>query len=175
MKKIAFIIAKQGFQDKEFLVPAEILKKDNHQVIVVSNTSKGEKAIGIFGSEVVVDLELEKLNPQEFDLVVFVGGPKALENLDNEISYKIAQKTVELNKKLAAICIAPVILAKAGVLIGKKATVWSSDGYGNPIKVLEENGAKYTGEDVVRDGNIITANGPKAAQEFGKELLDVLK
>lgn len=175
MKKVAFIIAKQNFRDQEFFVPVEILKNNGYEIVVVSNTQKGEKAIGADGGEVTVDLELENLNPEEFDMVVFVGGPGALENLDNEVSYKIAQKTVELKKKLAAICIAPTILAKAGVLKGKKATVWSSESYQESIEVLKENGAEYTGEDVVRDGDLVTANGPAAAEKFGKMLLEVLK
>lgn len=174
MKKIAFVIAKRNFRDEEFFVPAEILKKAGHQIVVVSNTQKGEKAIGAGGGEVIVDLELKNLNPEEFEMIVFVGGPRALENLDNEVSYKIAKKTVELNKKLAAICIAPTILAKAGVLKGKKATVWSSVFDKEPIEILKENGAEYTGEDVVRDGDLVTANGPQSAEKFGKILLEVL-
>ncbi len=175
MKKIAFIIAKRNFRDREFFVPEEILKNAGHQIVVVSNTQKGEKAIGADGGEITVDLELENLNPEDFDMVVFVGGPGALENLDNEVSYRIAQKTVELKKKLAAICIAPTILAKAGVLKGKKATCWSSEENKKPIEVLKENGADYTGEDVVRDGDLVTANGPQSAEKFGKILLEVLK
>ncbi|BCX15647.1 MAG: DJ-1 family protein [Candidatus Parcubacteria bacterium] len=175
MQKIAFIIAKRYFRDEEFFVPARMLENAGYEVVVVSNAKKGESAVGANGGEVVVDLELENLNPENFDMVVFVGGPGALENLDNEISYKIAQKTVELKKKLAAICIAPTILAKAGVLKGKKATCWSSEENKKPIKVLEENGAEYTGEDVVRDGDLVTANGPAAAEKFGKILLEILK
>lgn len=174
MKRVAFVIAKQGFRDEEFFIPAEILKRSGYEVVVVSNTKKGEKAIGADGGKVIVDLELENLNPEEFEMIVFVGGPGALENLDNEISYKIIQKTVELNKKLGAICIAPTILAKAGVLKGKKATVWSSSNYQESIRILKEKGAEYVAKDVVKDGDLVTANGPQAAEEFGKILLEVL-
>jgi protease I len=58
-------------------------------------------------------------------------------------------------------------LAKAGVLKGKKATVWSSPMDKSPIKILTQNGAIFENLDVVVDGNIITANGPQAAEEFG--------
>lgn len=175
MKKIAFVIAKQNFRDEEFFVPAEILRKAGYEIIVVSNGLKGERAIGVYGGQAIIDLELENLNPEEFEMIVFVGGPGALENLDNELSYKILQKAIELNKKLGAICIAPTILAKAGVLKSKKATCWSSAFNKEPIKILEENGADYIDEDVVRDGEIVTANGPQAAEKFGKMLLEVLE
>lgn len=175
MKKVAFVIARQGFRDEEFFVPAEILKNAGYEVVIVSNAQKGTKAIGARGGEAIIDLELENLDPGEFEMIVFVGGPGALENLDNETSYKVAKRTVELNKKLAAICIAPTILAKAGVLRGKKATCWSSEDYQESIEVLKENGAEYIDEDVVRDGNLVTANGPQAVEKFGKMLLEVLQ
>ena len=82
---------------------------------------------------------------------------------------------MEKQKILAAICIAPAILAKAGVLEGKNATVWSSVLDKGPIKILEENGANYVEKDVVVDGNIITANGPQAASEFGRKIVEILK
>ncbi|MEK7136703.1 MAG: DJ-1/PfpI family protein, partial [Patescibacteria group bacterium] len=80
---------------------------------------------------------------------------------------------------LGAICIAPTILARAGVLRGKKATVWDpSTGSGQvalptPSQVLRECGAQYTGEAVTVDGKIVTANGPAAAEEFGRRLASI--
>jgi len=81
--------------------------------------------LGADGGEVAVDYNIKEVKPGNFDLVVFVGGPGALKHLDNETGYKIAGETIETKKHLAAICIAPAILAKAGVLKNKKATVWS--------------------------------------------------
>jgi len=71
--------------------------------------------------------------------------------------------------------ISPVILAKAGALKGKKATVWSSPLDRSPIKILEAQGAEFVDEKVVWDGNIITGNGPDAAREFGKTIADALE
>jgi len=73
------------------------------------------------------------------------------------------------------LCILPVILAKAGVLKGKKATVWSSLMDRVPVRILEENDAIYQEKSVVVDGKIITANGPAAAEEFAKAIVEVLK
>ncbi|HHD92341.1 MAG TPA: DJ-1 family protein, partial [Candidatus Portnoybacteria bacterium] len=116
-----------------------------------------------------------EINLNDYQAVVFSGGPKALDYLDNQKVYQIVQQTVQEKKVLGAICISPVILAKAGVLKGKQATVWSLVLNRQPVKILKENGAQYINQSVVKDGLIITANGPSAATEFGKEVVRVIK
>jgi len=171
-KKIAMIIAFRDFRDEEYFVPKEILEAAGVEIKTASN--KTGTAIGADGGDVKVDLLVSEINPADFDAVVFIGGPGCLENLDNESSYRVAQETISQNRVLASICISPVILAKAGVLEGKKVTVWSSTMDKSPIKILEENGAIYEAKSIVRDGKIITANGPSAAKEFGKAIIEVL-
>lgn len=173
MKKILFIIAKDGFRDEEYFVTKEVLK-NNFEIITASDGNKNEIALGSLGGEEKIDLNLKEVNINEFDAIIFVGGPGALKHLDNEISYKIIKEASEKNKILAAICISPVILAKAGVLKGKKATVWSSNIDKSAIKILKEYGAEYIDEDVIEDGNIITANGPLAAEKFGRKIKEKL-
>ena len=172
-KKIVIIVAFRDFRDVEYFVPKEILETAGAEVKTTSN--KMGKAIGADGGDVEVDLLLEDLNPVDFNTIIFIGGPGCLENLDNENSYKIARETVSQGKLLASICISPVILAKAGVLKGKKATVWSSPMDRGPVRILEENGAIYQDELVVIDGKIITGNGPGAAREFGEAIIEALK
>jgi protease I len=171
-KKIAMIIAFRDFRDAEYFIPKEIFEKAGAKITTVS--TKLGTAIGADGGDTEVDLLLENLNPVDFDAIVFIGGPGCLEHLDNENSYKVARETVEQNKVLGSICVSPVILAKAGVLKGKKATVWSSSMDRGPVKILKENGAIYEDKDVVQDGKIITGNGPEAAQEFAEKLVEVL-
>jgi protease I len=141
---------------------------------VKTASSKLGTAIGADGGEAKVELLVNEINPEDFDAVIFTGGPGCLEYLDNENSYQLARKTVEKGKSLASICISPVVLAKAGVLQGKRATVWTDTLDRSTIKILEENGAIFVDERVVQDGNIITANGPAAAEEFGKQILENL-
>ena len=150
MAKVLFVIAKKDFRDIEYFAPKAIMENAGHSVETASNGKVGESAFGADGGEVKIDINIADTDAGDFNAVVFVGGPGTLENLDNEQSYNLAKETVAKNKILAAICIAPVILAKAGVLKGKKSTVWGSD------------------IDVIQDGNIITANGPKAAEKFGE-------
>ena len=171
-KKVAIVLAFKDFRDAEYFVPKEILERAGVKITTVS-TQKG-KALGADGGEVEINLTLEELKADDFDGVVFIGGPGALKKLDNEKSYSLIRKIVSQNKVLGSICISPVILAKAGALKNKKATVWSSALDRGPIKILKENGVIYVPEEVVIDGNIVTANGPDASEEFGLKLVGVL-
>lgn len=154
-------------------MPKEVLTAAGAEIKTAS-TEIGT-AIGADGGEVEVDLLVKDLNPTDFDVLVFIGGPGCLKYLDNEDSYNLCRETVSQDKVLASICISPVILAKAGVLEGKKATVWSSPMDKSPIKILEERGAVFQEESVVVDGKIITANGPAAAENFGRAIIETLK
>ncbi len=171
-KKVVMVIAFQDFRDEEYFVPKEILEAAGAEIKTASN-QKGV-AIGADGGEVNIDLLVSEINPANFDTVVFIGGPGCLGNLDNEVSYNLIKETVSKNKLLASICISPVILAKAGVLKGKKTTVWSSPLDKSAVKILEDNGAIYQSKAVVTDGKIVTADGPAAAKEFGEEIIKLL-
>lgn len=171
-KKIAMIIAFRDFRDAEYFIPKEILEKAGAKITTVS--TKSGTAIGADGGDVIVDILLENLNPADFDGIIFIGGPGCLKDLDNENSYKIARETVEQNKVLGSICISPMILAKAGVLSGKRATVWSSPMDKGPVRTLEKRGAIYQDELVTVDGKLVTGNGPAAAQEFGQTIIELL-
>jgi len=171
-KKAVMIIAFRDFRDAEYFVPKEILERAGIEVKTASN--KIGIAVGADGGDTNVDLLVSQIEVADFDAIIFVGGPGALDALDNEDSYRVAKEAVAQNKVLAAICISPVILAKAGVLKGKKATVWT-DFTKSQAKILERNGAIFEEKSVVVDGKIITANGPSAAEEFGEKVVKLLK
>jgi protease I len=172
MKKAVMIIAFRDFKDEEYFIPKKIIEKGGVEVKTASN--KKGLAIGSDGGEANIDLELEEVNVKEFDAIIFSGGMGALENLDNNLSYKVLDQALEQNKLIAAICISPVILAKSGILKGKKATVWSSSLDKKPVRILQENGAEFVKQNVVKHENVITGSGPWAAQEFGQKILDSL-
>lgn len=171
-KKAALIVASKDFKDEEYFVPREVLEKAGIRVVTVSD-SEG-KAQGADGGEVKADLTLDELRVEDFEIVAFIGGPGALDHLDVEQSYEIAKRTLAKGKVLGAICIAPVILAKAGVLEEKEATVWSSSMDKSSIETIEEQGANYHERSVVMDDRIITADGPESAKKFSRVLLHAL-
>tara|TARA_Y100000310_G_C20662322_1_gene805448 strand:+ start:1698 stop:2213 length:516 start_codon:yes stop_codon:yes gene_type:complete len=169
--KILFIVAQEGFQDHEYGKPREILEQAGYEVVIGSK-EKG-KCVGAFGLEVEAVVSISEVDVSDYGGVVFVGGPGAYVYQQDVQAHLTAQEAVNRGKVLGAICIAPTILAYAGVLEGKKATVWNEDG--KQQEVLEKSGATFVDELVVVDGKIVTANGPPAAEEFGKKLLEVLK
>jgi protease I len=171
-KRIAMIIAQQDFRDEELFIPRSIFLAEGAKVKIVS-TKKG-KAIGSYGGVIDVDLTLEDLKVSDFDGIVFVGGSGAAKYIDDEKCHQIAQKAVSEGKVLGAICIAPAILARSGVLKEKRATVWSSNLDKSAIKILKEEGADYQKTPVVIDGKIVTANGPVVARKFGEAIVRLL-
>ncbi len=139
----------------------------------IISTQLGE-AQGILGNKMAVDILLKDLQVKDFDAIVLIGGSGALSGLDNQDTYRVAKDAVSQGKVLAAISISPEILAKSGVLTGKKATVWTSQSDKSAVQVLEANGAIFQNQAVVTDGKIITGSGPEAVDEFGITLIDVL-
>ncbi len=172
-KKIAMIVAFKDFRDEEYFIPKEVF--ENARIKVETVSSEAGTAQGFKGGEALVDLILEDLYPEEYEAVVFIGGQGAIGYMGNKEINRIAQKAVDINRVIGAICIAPAIIAKTGILEGKRATVWTSSLDKSMVKILKENGAIYQAEDVVRDGNIITGNGPKAAREFAEMVVKALK
>ena len=169
-KKIALVIAFRDFRDEEYFIPKQTLESAG-AIITTASTSLG-KAIGKLGGEAEINVLLEDIKVEDYDAVLFIGGPGAANYIEDETCHRIARETVGANKVLGAICIAPAILAKAGVLEGKKATVWSSAMDKSAVKILKESGAECLVDSVVVDGNIITASGPQAAKEFAQKIID---
>ncbi|MBI5731883.1 MAG: DJ-1/PfpI family protein [Candidatus Magasanikbacteria bacterium] len=171
MKKVLLIVAYQDFQPLEYGETKRVLEAAGIQAITGSDGAGWAAAAGT-GEKARVETVLDKVRVEDYDGVFFIGGLGALEHLDNEESYRIAREIALTDKFFGAICIAPRILAKAGVLAGKKVTGWDGDGQLGDI--LKEAGAIYQPQKVVADGNLITGSGPAAAKEFGRKIAEVL-
>ena len=166
-KKVVMIVARSNFRDEELLKPKEVLEKNGVAVTVASSSLK--EATGMLGAKVKPDILFTNINIGDYDGVIFVGGSGASEYWDNPTAHKIARDANNAGKIVGAICIAPVTLAKAGLLADKRATTYSST-----VNNIKACGAKYSGAEVERDGNIITASGPTAAQKFGEAVVKAL-
>lgn len=169
--KALFIIAQEGYQDLEYDIPKQIMEKAGIEIVTASK--KAGICKGGLGGMATATISIDDTDVADYDAIVFIGGPGAVRYQHDVEAHLTAQEAITEEKVLAAICIAPTILAYAGVLEGKKATVWNGDG--KQQKILEKEGATFTGEKVTVDGKIITANGPAAAEEFGKSILKLLK
>lgn len=164
MSSVLLIIAKQGFQDVEL----EGTKKGLGDVSVTIGSAEVGDCVGKFGGIVTADIALRDVNVSSYGRIAYIGGPGAGALKDDPDALRIAREAIAKKMPLGAICIAPTILAAAGVLDGKNATVWNKDGEQSVF--LEKHGAHYTGEDVTVDGFIVTGNGPDAAVAFGEAL-----
>lgn len=162
------IIAENNFRDEELFETKKVFESDGDEVVIAS--SKIGECTGSHGGKIESEISLAEVVTYDYDAVVFVGGQGSEQYFNDEIALLIAREMFENNQVVSAICLAPVILAKAGILSDKKATVTSGE-----EKVLDLMGATYVGLGVVVDGKIITASGPEYSTEFGQRVLDVLK
>lgn len=167
--KILMIIAKNGFRDEEFQVPHDYFMSKGITVDVAS-TEKGD-CFGKLGAIATADRSFDDVVIQEYFGIVLVGGPGSKDLVGNSKLEKIVKDAAKQNIVVASICYAAVILAKSGVLKGKKATVWNKDGTNSPI--LTKEGATYVEEPVVVDGLFVTSRGPTEAQKFAEEIIKV--
>ncbi|KXS43849.1 MAG: protease I [Methanohalophilus sp. T328-1] len=170
-KKILMVIAQKNFRDEEFLQPREIFENAGFDITVATNQNKVAK--GMLGGKVKPDTTISSEKADSYDAIVISGGGGAKQYLwDNKELHEIVQDAYKQDKLIAAICVSPVVLAKAGILKGKKSTVFSDP---ESVKQIKRGGADYKDKEVIRDGHIITARDPKAARSFGKTVTEFLK
>jgi len=167
-KKVVIVIAPKDFRDEEFFKPKVMLQAQGVEIITSADT-KEEEATGVKGGKARIDQPLDKISTKDFDAIVFVGGPGATVYHNNRQALSLVKESAASQKVLGAICIAPVILANAGVLKGKKVTCFASE-----KQKLTSAGAQVLNKPVVVDGKIVTASGPEAAMDFGQALVQTL-
>ena len=169
MGKVLFIIAQDKFRDEELLEPKMEVENAGHEAVVASITAGECK--GMLDATVTADLAVKDVNVDDYDVIVVVGGQGALDLLNYPEVLDIIKQAKIKDKNLAAICIAPMILAEAGVLQGKKATVYQTP---NSMAALDEGGAEMISQDIVVDGKLVTASGPHVAMDFGRKIVEML-
>jgi len=167
MKK-AVIILTNGFEEIEALSVVDILRRCE---ITVDVAGTEENLVeGAHGVKVVPDKHLNDVNIDDYDALILPGGAPGYINLrKNEKVLDLVREAYEKKKLVAAICAAPVVLADAGILKGKKATI-----YPGMEKEIEKGGGEFIDDLVVHDGNIVTSRGPSTALLFGWKLAEIL-
>ncbi len=168
--KILITIAPEKFRDEELAVPLAVFQKAGIGFDIAS-THRGP-CTGMLGAKTTAALSFEEIDPKHYDGLVIIGGSGSQTHLwDDDVLNQIVKFFHQSGKVVAAICLAPVVLARAGILKGKKATFYESPASFREMKI---GGAVITNAAVVRDGRIITANGPAAAQAFADEIVRTL-
>ena len=162
-----YMLLANGFEEVEALAPLDLLRRAGLEVKTVS-IEETRTVCGAHGISVLTDMMPNEAT-EKIALLILPGGMPGSERLDNSpVTDAMLQRTLAAGGRLAAICAAPLVLGKRGLLKGKRAIC-----YPGFEKYLE--GAQIAKEPVVTDGNCTTAIGMGAAVAFGAELVKLMK
>ena len=164
---MVYVFLAEGFEEMEALAPIDLLRRENIDVCTVG--IGGKQITGTHNIIITADSDGMNLDFEDVEAVVLPGGMPGAENLDkSKLVAECLEKAVKNNAVISAICAAPMVLGRKGLLKGKKATCF-------PGFEQELTGAIYSGNPVEKDGKIITAKGAGAALEFALTLVSELK
>lgn len=167
MAKVLIPLA-EGFEELEAVTIIDLLRRAEIEVVVA-----GLKEGPVRGSRrtvIVPDTTLDHVMDTPFDMIVLPGGQPGSNNLNaDERIHRLLQRMHNEGKITAAICAAPLVLATAGLLKGKKATSFPG---ALSSQLLE--GVAYQEISVVKDGTVITSRGPGTAMDFALMLVETL-
>ncbi|NLD47377.1 MAG: DJ-1/PfpI family protein [Clostridiaceae bacterium] len=163
-----FVHLAEGFEEIEAITVVDVLRRVNIEVETVSVTGKME-VTGGHGITVTADRLFEDTDYSLGNMIVLPGGMPGTKNLykHTDLSTKLKEYS-ESGKWIAAICAAPSIIGKLGLLRDRDATCY-------PGFEQELEGAKVCSLPVVNSGKIITSRGPGTAIKFALKLVEVLK
>ena len=162
MSKRVLCLLFPGFEEIEAIVPIDLLRRAGVEVKVVSLTSD-RVVTGRSNVTVQAEATLAEVAANDFDLLVLPGGPGVKKLRADGRPAQLARAYAQAGKPVAAICAAPLVLADAGLLAGRRFTAHLS-AHGELPQAL-------AGEKVVEDGNIITSRGAGTAMDFGLALV----
>lgn len=164
-----YMFLADGFEEVEALCPLDVLRRAGLEVTTVGVGGK-DLICGSHGINVQADIPDVMYRDSAPDMIILPGGMPGSLNLDASRTVDTALRAAaKRGAFLCAICAAPLVLGKRGLLEGKNAVCYP--GFEEHLK-----GARVPeGEGVVRDGNIITAKGMGVAFDFGLELVRALK
>lgn len=160
--KVLIVIAPEKFRDEELAEPVAALKNAGIGYDIAS-TRRGT-CTGMLGARATASLCLDEVDPKTYDGIIIVGGGGAQQYLwDDDLLQPMVRFFADKMKMVGAICLAPVILARAGILKGKKATYYESP---TSFREMKAGGAVIVNQPVVTDTRLVTANGPAASRAF---------
>ena len=165
---MVYILLGEGFEEAEAVVPADLLRRAGVQVALVG--LGGLQVTGGHGITLRADMALEQVDAEAMEMLVLPGGLGGVEALwaDDRVSALI-QEAAGKGVWLAALCAAPILLGRWGLLDGRKATSYPTrHGQLGKAEVLPEARA-------VSDGKFVTGHACGSAFDFGLKLVEVLR
>ena len=165
MSKVAVVLA-EGFEEGEALTIVDILRRAHiecHMISTGGEMVRGSHDIVLKADTIIHD------DVKEYDMIVLPGGLPGATNLrDDDRVIKLLQEMNHAGKFICAMCAAPIVLEKAGLLEDKNFTAYK--GYDQKI----ETTGTFKEDIVVVDGNLVTSRGPATAYAFAYKLVDEL-
>lgn len=163
-----YVFFADGFEEIEAFTLVDVLRRAGLDVEMISVTPD-EIVTGAHDVPVLCDKNIVNCDFFDAELIVLPGGMPGAATLEKcDDLRRLILHFAQQNKPIAAICAAPMILGKLGLLKGKKVTCYP--GFEQYLDCAE-----YTGALVERDGNIITGSSPAAAMEFALTIVDLLR
>lgn len=164
---MVYLFLANGFEEVEALTPVDYLRRAGVAVTTVG--VGGKNIVGAHGIGVTADICDTEAVPEDIEMIVLPGGMPGTTNLDaSDVVHLFIDRAAETGAHLAAICAAPSVYGKMGLLTGKKAVC-----YPGFEKYLD--GAEIADCGVVTDGNVTTARAAGSAADFAFELIRVLR
>ncbi len=166
MSKVYLFLA-DGFETVEALAPVDVMRRAGIDVVTVS-VMPGPEVASAQGVTVAADVMFEDAAFDDADALVLPGGSVGTENLSAHKPLRaLLLSAFGKGTLVAAICAAPMVLGRTGILDGRKATCY-------PGCESDLFGAEYTAAAVERDGNVLTACGPGASFDFGFAIVEYI-
>jgi len=157
-----------GFEDLEAVTIVDLLRRAD--IAVVTAGLQPGLVLGSRGIRVQPDAALDEALSQDYDLIALPGGLPGADHLRDDARIQALLKDMAAaGKYTAAICAAPMALAQAGLLDGKRATA-----YPGVLESLNLADTRASGEAVVVDGRVVTSRGPGTAMDFALALIEIL-
>jgi len=167
MPKVLVPLA-QGCEELEAVTIIDLLRRAGIEVITAGLDDQA--VLASRGVTLIPDTTLGSVLETSFDMIVLPGGLPGADHLDNDPRLEaLLTRQVQNDKKVAAICAAPKVLASAGLLDHKRATA-----YPGTLEGLDLPHTAITSIDVLTDGNITTSRGPGTAMDFALALIEQL-
>ena len=164
MKKV-LVFLMEGFEEVEAITVIDLLRRA--KIDVTTASIAGQEVTGSHLITIKADKLFAEVSEKDFDMIILPGGP-GTENLRNSGEVlDLVKKQHEANKYVAAICAAPTVLHKAGIVKGKSVTSFPSE-----EKVFTNSSYFY--QNVVVDNNIITSRALGTAIDFSLKLIELL-
>ena len=167
MKRVLIPLA-PGFEDLEATTMVDLLRRAG--IHVVTAGLQAGLIQGARGMRVQPDADLDHAMGEEYDMIALPGGLPGSEHLKNDTRVlSLLKRYAESGRWTAAICAAPMALAEAGVLTGKKAT-----SYPGVLDRMALPDVTCLADPVVVDGKVVTSRGPGTAMDFSLSLIELL-